>query len=137
MPLWSHDQRESMWQFEKSISPLSQNLWPLNLAARWLQQGDSARKALSHHRLLICNFDCKVKFYFSPRRHLKRWGVFVTLNIYIIFIYIYIQRGTQSCYRKLAWVGLESLTTEFCSETLRTFITSTGTQSQLCTPTPI
>ena len=95
MPLWSHDQRESVWQIEKSVSPLSRNLWPLNLASRWLQQGDSARKALSHHRLLICTFDCKVKFYFSPRRHLKRW-VFFTLNIYIIFIYIsiylYIER---------------------------------------------
>ena len=50
----------------------------------------------------------------------------------------------SSSYRKLAWVGYELMTTEFCSDaltngtnTLTKFMSSTHTLSQLCTPAPI
>ena len=39
--------------FEKFKSPLSQDFWPLNLAECWLWGGDSTRKRLHCHLLLV------------------------------------------------------------------------------------
>ena len=36
--LWLYDQRKVVWQFEKFIFPLSQNLWLLNLGANLREQ---------------------------------------------------------------------------------------------------
>lgn len=52
MILWSRDQCNVTRQFEKSISPLLQYLWPLNLPECWLQRGASASNRLSRHRLI-------------------------------------------------------------------------------------
>ena len=35
------------------LSPLSQDLWPLNLAGSWLQGGGPERKCISHHRVVV------------------------------------------------------------------------------------
>ena len=42
-----------MWWFEKILSPLSQDLWPLNLAGGWLRGGSSAHKCFSYERLHV------------------------------------------------------------------------------------
>ena len=53
MTLWSYDQREVTWQFEKIIFPISQDLWSLNLAGQWLMEGVVARKCLSRQQFLV------------------------------------------------------------------------------------
>ena len=56
--LKSHDllitwQLEVTLQIEKIVSPLSQDLWPLNLTECWLQGGSGERKRLSPHQLYL------------------------------------------------------------------------------------
>ena len=46
MVFWSREHCEVTWKFEKSISPLSQDLWPLNLTGCWLQGGAAESKHL-------------------------------------------------------------------------------------------
>ena len=50
MNLLSLDQSEVLWQFGKSVSPLSQDLWPLNSAWCWIQGGAPVGQHLSRHR---------------------------------------------------------------------------------------
>ena len=54
-PLKSHDPL-IMWQFEKFISPLSQDFWPLNLAGWWLWGGGSSREVITKFLLYILLF---------------------------------------------------------------------------------
>ena len=50
---WPFDHLTDVTNLEKSVSPISQYLWSLNLAGCWLQGGVSARPCLSHHWLFI------------------------------------------------------------------------------------
>ena len=49
----SHDIKLVTGQINKIISPLSQDLWPLNLAGCWLQREGLECKRVSRHRLLV------------------------------------------------------------------------------------
>ena len=51
-PLKLHDLKLVEWQIDKIISPLSQDLRPLNLTGCWLQGGCSECKRLSHYWIL-------------------------------------------------------------------------------------
>ena len=53
MTFWSHNQLEVVWQFQKFISPFSQDLWPQNLAGCWLWGGGWIHKRLNCHWLLV------------------------------------------------------------------------------------
>ena len=51
MTLWLRDHHET--KCEKIISPISQDLCPLNLEGSWLQGEGSNRKRLIHHQLFV------------------------------------------------------------------------------------
>ena len=44
------------WQIERVVSPLSQDLWSLNLAGWWICGGGSERKLLNRHQPLLLFF---------------------------------------------------------------------------------
>ena len=78
----------------------------------------------------------------------KYLNIYLSISIYLsiylsVYLYIYLYgiphwRIIWSSYRRLAWVGFELTTTEFRSDALTDWgISSTRTQSQLCTATPI
>ena len=96
-----------------------------------------------------CKFWCTLHFLISQNSSIMLLYVNIlvqTLSYKIIYIYIYrihhwrILSSIESSYRKLAWVGFESMTTEFRSDALTNWAirpwSSTCTQSQLCTATP-
>ena len=56
LTLWLRDKRDAMWQTEKNIPPLSQDLWPVNLAESWLQTEVSKNKPFITD--FLCFFFC-------------------------------------------------------------------------------
>ena len=70
MTLWSRDQREVSWQIEKSLSLLSQDLWPLNLTRCWHQRRASHTNFLIIREvplvfLHLCTASYKSIYYFQ------------------------------------------------------------------------
>ena len=51
--IWSCEQCEFTWQIEEFISPISQDLWSLNLVGWWLQGRHSEHKCLSYYELTV------------------------------------------------------------------------------------
>ena len=87
--LRSRDQCEVLWQFEKSLLSVSQNLCPVILAGCWLMAGGSTRKRWSCHRLFYNACEMRVNNIWSSFNYFQNKTTFSILlglsNLIIAF----------------------------------------------------